>query len=69
MVTINGAAAGKSSSETGSLEEGKAADFIVLDRNIFEVPIEQVGDTRVLLTVVGGAVRHRTGVLAGEGSP
>ena len=69
VVTINGAAAGKSSSETGSLEAGKAADFIVLDRNIFEVPIEQVGDTRVLLTVVSGAVRHRSGALAGEGSP
>ena len=40
----------------GSIEEGKLADFIVIDRNIFEVPIEEVKDTNVDLTVVGGKV-------------
>ena len=40
----------------GSIEAGKLADFIVIDRNIFEVPIEQVHETEVDLTVVGGKV-------------
>ena len=37
----------------GSIEEGKLADFIVIDRNIFEIPIETLKDTQVELTVVG----------------
>ena len=40
----------------GSIEEGKLADFIVIDRNIFEIPIEELKDTKVDLTVVGGEV-------------
>ncbi|HZD52827.1 MAG TPA: amidohydrolase [Woeseiaceae bacterium] len=54
IFTINGATANAVRDSSGSLEPGKDADFIVLDRNIFEVPIEAVGETRVLLTVVGG---------------
>jgi predicted amidohydrolase YtcJ len=41
---------------TGSLEKGKFADLIVLDRNLFEVPIEQVSETSVDMTIVGGEV-------------
>ena len=54
IFTINGAIANKVSDSSGSLEVGKDADFIVLDRNIFEVPIGDVGETQVLLSVVGG---------------
>jgi predicted amidohydrolase YtcJ len=38
----------------GSLEVGKFADLIVIDRNPLTVPAEQIESTRVLLTVVGG---------------
>jgi predicted amidohydrolase YtcJ len=38
----------------GSLEAGKFADFIELDRNILKVPPAQIADVKVLLTVVGG---------------
>ena len=58
IFTINGAIAGKHADRTGSIEVGKSADFIVLDRNIFKVPIEEVSDTQVLLTVFGGEVVH-----------
>ena len=54
IFTINGAVANKVGESSGSLEIGKDADFIVLDRNIFEVPISDVGETQVLLSVVGG---------------
>lgn len=54
IFTMNGAIANKVGDSSGSLEIGKDADFIVLDRNVFEVPISDVGETRVLLSVVGG---------------
>ena len=40
----------------GSIEAGKLADFIVIDRNIFEIPTEELKETQVELTVVGGEV-------------
>ena len=54
IFTINGAIANKAGESSGSLEAGKAADFIVLDRNIFDVPVTDVGETEVLLVVVNG---------------
>jgi hypothetical protein len=45
--------------ETGSLIAGKAADLIVLDRNLFELPPEQIGDVRVLLTLLAGREVYR----------
>jgi len=56
VFTVNGAKAGKQYGQTGGLEAGKRADFIVLDRNVFEIPIEQVSDTRVLSTYVDGVL-------------
>ena len=55
IFTQNGAIANKVGDQSGSLEPGKDADFIVLDRNIFDVPIGEVGQTEVVLSVVGGA--------------
>lgn len=56
IFTINGAIANKAGDSSGSLEVGKDADFIVLDRNIFDVPITDVGETEVLLSAVGGEI-------------
>lgn len=44
---------------TGSLEVGKFADVIVLDRNLFEVPVETIRETQVVLTMVGGKVVYK----------
>jgi predicted amidohydrolase YtcJ len=44
---------------TGSLEAGKLADMIVLDRNFFDIPAEQIAAIKVLQTVVGGRVVYQ----------
>ena len=46
--------------ETGSIEVGKAADLVVLDRNIFED--EAIGDAAVTATIVAGKVAFGSGV-------
>jgi predicted amidohydrolase YtcJ len=40
--------------DTGSLEAGKLADLIVLDRDILECPVQDIQATRVLQTWLGG---------------
>ena len=50
----------------GSLETGKWADFIVLDRHYLTVPEADIGKLRVLMTVVGGKVIHLVPSVARE---
>ena len=40
----------------GSLEAGKYADLVVLDRDIFTVSPEEIGDVRVCFTMAGGRI-------------
>lgn len=58
-ITIDAAYSLREDGATGSLEPGKFADLIVLDRNPLQVPADQVSGTRVLLTVVGGKPVYR----------
>jgi predicted amidohydrolase YtcJ len=44
---------------TGTIEKGKLADIIVLDRNIFEVPITDVHNTKVLMTFIEGELVYQ----------
>ncbi len=50
----------------GSLEAGKWADFIVLDRDYLTIPQEDIENIRVLMTVVGGNTVHLVPSLARE---
>ncbi|MFD6182206.1 amidohydrolase family protein [Streptomyces goshikiensis] len=45
--------------ERGSLTVGKAADFVVLSRDIFTVPVESIPGTVAQTVVVAGEVVHR----------
>lgn len=45
--------------EVGTLEQGKLADVIVLDRNLFTIDVEDIPDTKVLLTMVDGEVVYQ----------
>lgn len=56
MYTINNAYAVWQETIRGSIEVGKLADLVVLDHDIRTCAVQEVRDTRVLLTVVGGEV-------------
>jgi hypothetical protein len=57
--TINGAYVNFQERETGSIEVGKAADLIVLDHNLFDVPPSEIHRTKVLLTLLEGKEVYR----------
>jgi predicted amidohydrolase YtcJ len=54
--TLGGARAYRLENRTGSIEIGKSADLIVLNQNLFEIPIEKVSETVVLQTLFEGRV-------------
>lgn len=54
--TLDAAYAVEAEKYSGSLEAGKRADLIVLDRNLFEIPEDDIVNTKVLETVLGGKV-------------
>ncbi len=43
----------------GSIEEGKLADIVVLDRNLFAVDPKEILETKVLLTIMDGTIVHQ----------
>jgi len=54
--TINGAWLMHQEDDAGSLEAGKRADIVVLDRDLFEIPATEISEMRVELTIIGGRV-------------
>lgn len=58
--TLNAAYAGHREKEEGSLEAGKLADFIVVSQDLFKIEPSKIGDTQVLLTMVGGRVAYQS---------
>ncbi|MCI0376450.1 MAG: amidohydrolase [Gemmataceae bacterium] len=59
LYTIHNAYINREEKEKGSLEPGKLADFIVIDRDYMTCPLDSVAQTRVLTTVVGGKMVYQ----------
>lgn len=55
-ITLNAAEQLRLEAVVGSLEVGKFADLIVLDKNFMQAPEEELARNSVLLTLVGGKV-------------
>jgi len=58
VMTLGGAYSMRKENEIGSLEKGKAADMVVLDRNLFEVDPSSIVDTKVVYTIFAGKIVH-----------
>ena len=58
-MTIWGAYFNFEENEKGSLEVGKSADFIILDRNIMEIDADKIPNTQVLKTFVEGELVYQ----------
>src|SRR5262245_33448690 len=56
--TIGAAFANRLEAEAGSIEVGKRADLVLLDRNLFAIPPVQISDAAVVATLFGGEVVH-----------
>jgi predicted amidohydrolase YtcJ len=44
--------------DKGTLERGKLADFVMIDRDITRIAPEEIAQARVMMTVVGGRIIH-----------
>lgn len=53
-MTLNSAYIMNMEDMVGSLEVGKYADIIILDQNLFEIPVEEISATKVLKTILAG---------------
>jgi predicted amidohydrolase YtcJ len=55
-ITIWAAKSAFEENEKGSLEVGKLADLVILEKDIVTVPEEEIADTKVLYTIVDGEI-------------
>lgn len=56
--TINGAFLMHQENDTGSISVGKAADLVVLDRDLFAIPAEDISEAKVVATYLDGVLVH-----------
>ena len=57
--TLSNAYAAFEEKDKGSLEVGKLADMVVLSKNLLTCGDEEIMDTKVLYTIVGGQIKYR----------
>ncbi len=56
--TLGNAYAAFEENQKGSIKKGKAADFVVLSKDLLKCPNEEIMDTKVLMTIVDGKVKY-----------
>jgi predicted amidohydrolase YtcJ len=55
-ITAGAAAVIGQAGRIGSIEPGKLADFVVMDRDVLTCPVDEIREARVLTTVLGGEI-------------
>lgn len=61
MYTINGAYGNKEEHIKGTIEQGKIADFVVLEKNPLKIESSKIKDIRILMTIKNGKVIYQSG--------
>ncbi len=61
--TAGAAWANRLEGKTGSIEVGKAADLVVLSADLFAIPVEEISEVRVVLTLIEGDIVYRAGAV------
>ena len=59
LFTINSAKIGFEEDIKGSIEKGKLADFVVLSRDPYQVPHDEIGNITVEMTILGGNIVYQ----------
>jgi hypothetical protein len=63
--TLEGAFSLFKENEIGSLEAGKLADIIILDRNLFQIPTHEIHNVSVVQTIFNGKIVYKNGAVDG----
>ena len=66
LFTVNSARHMGNGNKTGSLERGMLADILVLDRNPFKIPVTEIHETRVKLTIINGEIVYKMEAPSGD---
>ena len=56
VMTLGGAYSMRKENELGSIEKSKAADMVVLNRNLFEIDPDSIIDSKVVYTIFAGKI-------------
>ena len=59
LFTINSAKIGFEENIKGSIEKGKLADFVVLSRDPYLIPHDEIGNITVEMTILGGNIVYQ----------
>ncbi|MEH6588656.1 MAG: amidohydrolase [Halioglobus sp.] len=59
--TLNGAWLMHQEDLTGSIEVGKRADVVVLEKNLFDIPARQISETKIQMTLFDGDIVYQDG--------
>jgi predicted amidohydrolase YtcJ len=57
--TMGGATAAKREKTEGSIEVGKLADVIIISQDLFKIAPNQIGKTKIMMTMVGGKIVYQ----------
>lgn len=52
--TLSGAYANRLENVTGSLEVGKLADIVILEKNLFDIPVNRISEVKIMATLSEG---------------